>query len=140
MDCFTLKEDCDCDTKRKVGMRWPEYGKTPFHTKNVRIQSLRLFPFSATGGAEGLKAQGCDDAPLLSVANDQSEILSFVHVVTEEELVVLESEDTAEQTGDASEQEARLSSDEECEFIDDENNSNDHETHGLSEEEYEFDE
>ena len=26
-DCFTLKEDCDCDTKRKVGKGWPEYGK-----------------------------------------------------------------------------------------------------------------
>jgi hypothetical protein len=26
-DCFTLKEDCDCDTKLKVGNRWPSYGK-----------------------------------------------------------------------------------------------------------------
>jgi hypothetical protein len=31
-DCFTLKEDCDCDTKRKIGKRWPEYGKSPFYT------------------------------------------------------------------------------------------------------------
>lgn len=30
-DCFTLKEDCDCDTKRKVGKQWPEYGKSCLH-------------------------------------------------------------------------------------------------------------
>lgn len=26
-ECFTLKEDCDCDTKLKIGKKWPEYGK-----------------------------------------------------------------------------------------------------------------
>ena len=25
-DCFTLKE-CACDTKKKVGKTWPDYGK-----------------------------------------------------------------------------------------------------------------
>jgi DNA repair and recombination protein RAD54 and RAD54-like protein len=25
VDCFTLKKDCDCDTKDKVGKQWPEY-------------------------------------------------------------------------------------------------------------------
>jgi DNA repair and recombination RAD54-like protein len=139
-DCFTLKEDCECDTKRKLGKHWLEYGKSSFYTRCIRLQSLKLFLFSTAGGAEGLAAQNCDDAPLISVANDQSEILSFVHVVTEEELVVPESGDTSEQTEDVSEQEARLSSDEECEFVDDENNSKDDETHGLSGEEYEFDE
>jgi SNF2 family DNA or RNA helicase len=28
-DCFTLKEGCACDTKRKLGSKWPEYGKRP---------------------------------------------------------------------------------------------------------------
>jgi hypothetical protein len=28
-DCFTLKEGCACDTKRKCGQRWPKYGKFP---------------------------------------------------------------------------------------------------------------
>jgi hypothetical protein len=64
------------------------------------------------------------------MANDQSEILSFVHVVIDEELVVLDSKDTSEQRGDASGQE---SSDEECEFVDDD-------TDNLSEAECEFDE
>ena len=26
-DCFTLKEDCDCDTKEKIGSHWIDYGK-----------------------------------------------------------------------------------------------------------------
>ncbi len=25
-DCFTLKENCDCDTKRKMGNKWDDYG------------------------------------------------------------------------------------------------------------------
>lgn len=25
-DCFTLKENCDCDTKRKMGNKWNDYG------------------------------------------------------------------------------------------------------------------
>lgn len=137
-DCFTLKEDCDCDTKRKVGKHWPEYGKPSFYTRYIRVTVVQTISILTAGGAKGLTAQGCDDAPLLSVANDQSETLSFVHVVTDEELVVPASEATSEQTGDVSEHEAGLSSDEECEFVDDESNSKDDETHGLSEEEYEF--
>jgi len=34
-DCFTLKEDCDCDTKRKVGERWAEYGKCVLLTRKL---------------------------------------------------------------------------------------------------------
>jgi SNF2 family DNA or RNA helicase len=26
-DCFTLKEDCTCDTKKKLGARWEDYSK-----------------------------------------------------------------------------------------------------------------
>ena len=26
-ECFTLKEECPCDTKRKIGDAWPSYGK-----------------------------------------------------------------------------------------------------------------
>ena len=46
-DCFTLKEDCDCDTKRKVGKRWPEYGKSGIVLSLLR-NSRRSFQLSLT--------------------------------------------------------------------------------------------
>ena len=61
-DCFTLKVDCSCDTKRKVGSKWSEYE-----------------------GVDSLRDEGCTDAPLLSVAEECSGILGFVHIVPEEE-------------------------------------------------------
>lgn len=62
-DCFTLKENCACDTKQKVGKRWPSYDD----------------------GAEGLRASGCTDIPLLSVAKSMSDILCFVHIANDAE-------------------------------------------------------
>jgi hypothetical protein len=59
-DCFTLKEGCDCETKVKVGDRWPDYD-----------------------GAACLEDQGCVDRPLLTIAQYPSSALRFVHIVTE---------------------------------------------------------
>jgi DNA repair and recombination protein RAD54 and RAD54-like protein len=57
-DCFLLK-DCACDTKQKVGDRWPSYD----------------------GTSSGLLALGCSDKPLLALAEVVSDTLRFVHVV-----------------------------------------------------------
>lgn len=54
-DCFTLKENCDCDTKRKIGNKWPEYT-----------------------GYQG------EDQPLRTVASDSSTPLIFIHHVVED--------------------------------------------------------
>lgn len=56
-DCFTLKENCRCDTKSKVGSRWPDYN--------------------------GVAGINCDDPPLVGTATTCGEVLSFVHVVDE---------------------------------------------------------
>ena len=56
-DCFTLKIDCNCDTKTKIGERWPDY----------------------TGPAE----LACTDEPLLAVAESLPELLCHVHIVSE---------------------------------------------------------
>lgn len=58
-DCFTLKKNCACDTKEKVGDSWPHYD-----------------------GPASIVSQGCDDASLIQVASNARE-LAFVHVVTE---------------------------------------------------------
>ena len=59
-DCFTLKENCDCETKIKVGDRWPDYS-----------------------GATGLEDEGCTDQPILTVAKNQRSVLRFIHIVNE---------------------------------------------------------
>lgn len=59
VDCFTLKLDCECDTKDKVGKQWPEYE-----------------------GTGSLIEEGCLDQPLLDTASSlASDVLSFVHIV-----------------------------------------------------------
>jgi hypothetical protein len=52
-------KDCACDTKQKVGNRWPSYD----------------------GTSSGLLALGCSDKPLLALAQVCSDTLRFVHVV-----------------------------------------------------------
>jgi SNF2 family DNA or RNA helicase len=69
-DCFTLKENCDCDTKRKLGSRWAAYD-----------------------GPDSLQAQGCTDDPLLDIAETLSESLAFVHIVDDDEVVSPEEGD-----------------------------------------------
>ena len=61
-DCFTLKEDCKCDTKRKIGAGWKEYH-----------------------GEESLLEQDCEDMPLRSLANKKRNELAFVHIVAQKE-------------------------------------------------------
>jgi hypothetical protein len=65
-----LKEDCDCDTKRKLGSRWAAYD-----------------------GADSLQSQGCTDSPLLDIAETVSESLAFVHIVDDDEVVSAEEGD-----------------------------------------------
>jgi SNF2 family DNA or RNA helicase len=60
-DCFTLKVDCDCDTKNKLGLCWPQFT-----------------------GADGLEALGCTDAPLLAIASSVSASLGYIHIVDED--------------------------------------------------------
>jgi len=61
-ECFTLKEHCDCDTRRKVGSHWKDYD-----------------------GPESLSSQGCLDLPLIDVAELSASILGFVRVVVDDD-------------------------------------------------------
>lgn len=92
-DCFTLKENCSCDTKTKMGRRWAEFRG---------VQDLQDF----------------HDLPLLHVAKDQSSTLSFVHLVSDQS----ERDDSLSSTASPlpEKDDDDESSDEECEFQDDE--------------------
>jgi DNA repair and recombination protein RAD54 and RAD54-like protein len=57
-DCFTLKEDCKCDTKQKLGSAFSEYN-----------------------GSESLELQECDDDALLDSCHKLSAVLGHVHIV-----------------------------------------------------------
>jgi SNF2 family DNA or RNA helicase len=59
-DCFSLKQGCPCDSKSKLGLAWPDYE-----------------------GPDSLALSGCEDTPLLKVAEQLPEVLSFVHIVQE---------------------------------------------------------
>jgi DNA repair and recombination protein RAD54 and RAD54-like protein len=58
-DCFTLKENCQCETKLKVGKGWADY--------------------------TGPESINCNDPPLLEVARSCPDTLSYVHIVEEAE-------------------------------------------------------
>ena len=57
-DCFTLKENCSCDTQMKVGEKWPGYD-----------------------GQNSLVEQGIHDIALLQVAQMNRDTLTHVHPV-----------------------------------------------------------
>lgn len=59
-DCFTLKTNCPCDTKLKVGDSWPEYK-----------------------GQASLLEWNCTDKPLLEVSETATQWLGFVYIVDE---------------------------------------------------------
>lgn len=59
-DCFTLKQGCRCDTKRKLGKKWSDYV-----------------------GVSSLHDQGYMDEPLLEVCEDDT--LTFVRVVDDDD-------------------------------------------------------
>lgn len=42
-DCFTLKENCACDTKRKIGGLWKEYSKSLFQFMSSVSHSIAHF-------------------------------------------------------------------------------------------------
>ena len=60
-DCFTLKKDCPCDTKRKVGDAWPMYN-----------------------GKSSLLDWKCTDHPLLEISENANQYLGFIHLVDKE--------------------------------------------------------
>ena len=77
-DCFTLKQDCQCDTKRKLGKKWSNFT-----------------------GASSLHSQGCMDEPLLDICDDDT--LTFVRVVDDEEPTSAKvDEEDANEDGDSS--------------------------------------
>lgn len=67
-DCFTLKENCNCDTQMKVGEKWPGYA-----------------------GKNSLVEQGIHDIALLQVAEINCGTLTYVHPV-EDTMTRLEDE------------------------------------------------
>ena len=98
-DCFTLKTDCVCDTKQKLGPRWPDYEGPA---------ALRL-------------SGGCTDEPLLAVAESLPETLCFVHLVNDDDndatAAAKNDDGSCSQDDDESEQdEEEESSDSENEF------------------------
>jgi len=66
-DCFTLKEGCACETKKKIGSQWAAYA-----------------------GPDSIRSQGCFDEPLLDVSANLSVSLGHVHIVDEDEMVGVE--------------------------------------------------
>lgn len=91
-DCFTLK-DCACDTKQKVGKRWPAYD-----------------------GADDLRTLGCCDEPLLSVAESMADTLRFIHIVDDDESEQSLNNDSEVDTESSDEAGNLESSDSENEF------------------------
>ena len=150
-ECFTLKETCICDTRNKVGKKWPDYSKlynvlTIFAKKNqnrwfLTVKKKRLFP----DGEESLLSQGCSDQALLAVAaKDDSENppLAFVHIVKEDECHGDKGEE-AEADSDEADYDDNDNDDEEFEMEDDDDNgTNNHKVDSVgeatSDEEFEF--
>ena len=111
-NCFSLKENCDCDTKAKVGDQWPAYS-----------------------GASSIESHGFCDRPLLEVAADQAIPLSFVHVVREvdhkeNKSSSPSSKDSEDDISSSSEEEFQLDSPRALKFQE--------KVHGSSDEEFEF--
>ena len=67
-DCFTLKQNCQCDTKRKLGKQWKEYD-----------------------GAMSLHSQGCTDEPLLGICGDDR--LTYVRIVDDDDMGEIVADD-----------------------------------------------
>lgn len=88
-----------CDTKTKVGKRWPEYTS-----------------------ATSIVDNGCDDQALIAVAEEESNPVSFVHVVKEAEMKKGDGSSRAalnsdsDDSDDAENQQADFSSEEEFEL------------------------
>lgn len=40
-DCFTLKEDCICDTKKKLGSKWEDYSKYIMVLNSKRVERIQ---------------------------------------------------------------------------------------------------
>ena len=93
-DCFTLKRNIHCDTKTKVGTKWPEYT-----------------------GATSIIENGCEDGPLIAVVEEKSAPVSFVHVVQEAELKTEDSSSkvTFSDSSEAEDQSVDFTSEEEFE-------------------------
>jgi len=101
-DCFTLKTDCVCDTKQKLGPRWPDYD-----------------------GPAALRLSGsCTDEPLLAVAKSLPDTLCFVHLVNgddEDDTTVVATNDDDECSSSSSQDDDEAEQDEEEKSSDSEN-------------------
>jgi hypothetical protein len=75
-DCFNLKERCACDTKAKVGNRWPDYD----------------------GSRDCLEASGCLDEPLLELVDSIADTLLYVHIASDKTVSdkLVEEDDVAD--------------------------------------------
>jgi hypothetical protein len=84
-DCFTLKEECDCDTKAKIGNKWPSYGKFDSWFLVRWMMSLPIISAHATvshsDGVSSIVSEGCVDKPLIATVSEEGTPISFVHVV-----------------------------------------------------------
>lgn len=117
-DCFTLKENCDCDTKFKIGSsKWPEYSK--FLHQRVLARMHCAYESNAHShildGVGGLEAQGCTDQPLLDTVVEQSDVLRFVHIVADPPSLEDDKNESALPTMHAKKNDSS-SSEEEAEF------------------------
>eukprot|EP00979_Chaetoceros_neogracilis_P014409 scaffold4599_cov240-Chaetoceros_neogracile.AAC.8 len=72
-DCFTLKEQSNCDTKHKIGSEWDNYA-----------------------GVDSLLEQDVSDKPLLKLARDKSEVLTYVHLVKDSVSITTKEDDTGD--------------------------------------------
>lgn len=110
-DCFTLKESCPCDTKKKVG-DWPDYD-----------------------GEMSLVSQECSDSALIALAGQESvesSSLAFVHIVKSTNASANQSDVNDNNDDDDGEAEFDMNLSD-----NDENDGNKDDAH-TSEEEFEF--
>lgn len=88
--------------------------------------------FNTLDGPGSIERQGCTDAPLLAIANDETTPLAFVHVVTQEETQNIESSEikigmSPKYESETSEEELQLNDEESADEVkvDDEESSDD---------------
>lgn len=97
-DCFTLKENCICDTKRKLGPKWEDYSQYSMvltSKRVIRIHRLTYFLyliFFQTDGPESLRDQGLEDEVLLKVEKVEEIVLTYVHIAKENEESIVKDE------------------------------------------------
>jgi hypothetical protein len=100
-DCFTLKERCMCDTKEKIGKDWEAYGEFIYQVNLTIIGILPLLIICLEEGLQSLVKKCVKDKPLLALARDKADVISYVHLVQDLPSLPIES-DTESVTFDES--------------------------------------